>query len=648
MITFKEYIILNEAIPLKQVKKKKLTRGNSGAYKIEQLNTAFKGKDRLVYDIDIFSKDILTLEFPILEKILGIVKEKLPDYTIPTKNSYIQGFIYKKEDTVLKRPFKIGKVLSKYQDDPKVSDVLKSFIHDPMRAATKNKKLKVVISRHPYDVAGMSTDRSWTSCMNMGTKGVNYPSQSDGINRRFVSNDISSGTIIAYLVSDDDRHQNGKLAIKRPIARLLLKPYIDTKDVNNHAYSVERVYGTPNESFVDFVRNWVDNNINKNVENKRFVLHDGLYFDGEPYKNFVGVRKEIEDMSNVFFSNLYRTPEKYFRNFIINTENDGFNTEIIIEFSFDKSVKMENRTFESSNKLPQYVKDIKDATEIEEKNSYYGSQGVIFTRMEMHPEQDNLLRIEYVFRIPDIREDHDEKDQYDDPYIKDHIHETFELFMRECNFDDFDYGKSYKRIKDILLNANPENEKEQEIQELTNKFKLVSDVNNPNSPIHRKSNEYNEYVKSLEKYVNAVSNLEKLELIFDEKYTPDQVDTKIREYWNPNSVFVKSLNDIKKFKDEYQVIYKAMNAYQPSQSDFANINIHNEWDKKIFQETMKISIDEIKNKLAKLKQTLMNTVTFIRLIRKHEESPELADIMFNVKSFQNHFDPYFSFYVSRW
>jgi hypothetical protein len=648
MFSFKEYFIINEAIPLKQVKKKKLTRGNGGAYKIEQLNTIFKGKDRLVYDIDIFSKDILTLEFPILEKILEILKEKLPDYTIPTKNSYIQGFVYKKEDTALKRPFKIGKVLSKYQNDPKVSDVLNSFIHDPMRASTKNKKLKVVISRHPYDIAGMSTDRSWTSCMNMGTKGVNYPSKSEGINRRFVSNDISSGTIIAYLVSDDDRHQNGKLAIKRPIARLLLKPYIDTKDVDNHAYSVERVYGTPNESFVDFVRNWVDNNINKNVENKRFVLHDGLYFDGEPYKNFVGVRKEIEDMSNVFFSNLYRTPEKYFRNFIINTENDGFNTEIIIEFSFDKSVKMENRTFESSNKLPQYVKDIKDATEIEEKNSYYGSQGVIFTRMEMHPEQDNLLRIEYVFRIPDIREDHDEKDQYDDPYIKDHIHETFELFMRECNFDDFDYGKSYKRIKDILLNANPENEKEQEIQELTNKFKLVSDVNNPNSPIHRKSNEYNEYVKSLEKYVNAVSNLEKLELIFDEKYTPDQVDTKIREYWNPNSVFVKSLNDIKKFKDEYQVIYKAMNAYQPSQSDFANINIHNEWDKKIFQETMKISIDEIKNKLAKLKQTLMNTVTFIRLIRKHEESPELADIMFNVKSFQNHFDPYFSFYVSRW
>jgi hypothetical protein len=648
MITFKEYIILNEAIPLKQVKKKKLTRRNSGAYKIEQLNTAFKGKDRLVYDIDIFSKDILTLEFPILEKILGIVKEKLPDYTIPTKNSYIQGFIYKKEDTVLKRPFKIGKVLSKFQDDPKVSDVLKSFIHDPMRASTKNKKLKVVISRHPYDVAGMSTDRSWTSCMNMGTKGVNYPSQSDGINRRFVSNDISSGTIIAYLVSDDDRHQNEKLAIKRPIARLLLKPYIDTKDVNNHAYSVERVYGTPNESFVDFVRNWVDKNINKNIENKRFVLHGGLYFDGEPYKNFVGVRKEIEDLSNDFFNNLYRTPEKYFRNFIVNTSNDGFNVEVIIEFSFDKEIKMQDSQYDAfREKLPSYVQQMVNSMEITQSSSRYRNSGVYLARVELNPEQENLVRIEYLFQIPDIRGDeYDEKNQNDDYYIKEYISETFEQFMSESNFDDFNYVKSYNKIRTILLNANPEIEKNSELDELKQKFLITSDVNNQNSPLHRKNNEYQQYVNSLETYQAAVKKLQNMQPIFDDSYSIEQIDKNVDNALNKNGEFVKGLEDIKKLKDNYQNVYRWMKAYEPSQSDYSLINIHNEWEKMIFEEVMGISIEEIKKTLNELKNKFFNISSYFRFFNsKKEQYPEL---ILKLRNFMEDFDNDFEFRMSRW
>jgi hypothetical protein len=642
------FSILNEAIPLRQVRRKKLTRENSGAYRIDQLNTAFKGKDRLVYDIQVFSKDIINLDFPILEKILDILKEKLPDYTIPTKKSYVSGFIYKKEDTELKRPLKITKILSKYQDDPKVSDVLKAFTHDPMRASTKNENLKVVISRHPYDVAGMSTDRSWTSCMNMGTEGVNYPSQSEGINRRFITNDISSGTIVAYLISNNDRHENGKIAIKRPIARLLMKPYIDTKNPNNHAYSVERVYGTPNESFVGFVRNWADKNINKDVKDKRFVLHSGLYFDGEPYKNFVGVRKDIEDLSNAFFENLYNTSEEYFRNFIINTSSDGFTVEVIIEFSFDKEVEMQDIAYDASReKLPNYVQQMVNSMEIEESGSNWRSSGVYIGRVELNPEQENLVRIEYIFQIPDIRGDEYDEEYYeDDPYIKDYIVETFGQFMQESGFDDFDYIKTYKKIREILLNANPEIEKSSELEELKQEFLIVSDVNNPNSPLHRKNNEYQQYVDSIEAYQIAVEKLKNMPPIFDESYSIEQMNQNVDNAMDKNGEFVKAIEDIKKFKDNYQKVYDWMKAYRPSQSNYSLIVVQNEWAKMVYEQVMGISVDDISKTLSGLKDKIFKFVSFVRIYSKtKEQQPEIAE---KFKNFAYTFDDDFYFRISLW
>ena len=60
----------------------------------------------------------------------------------------------------------IGKALSRLKSE----DLMKKFVSDESRKALTSdaSNLMVVISRHPYDIAGSDTDRNWTNCMTMG------------------------------------------------------------------------------------------------------------------------------------------------------------------------------------------------------------------------------------------------------------------------------------------------------------------------------------------------------------------------------------------------------------------------------------------------------------------------------------------------
>lgn len=82
----------------------------------------------------------------------------------------------------------------------------------------------IVISRHPYDIGGMSTDKEWDSCMNLV----------DGSNREYVLNDIENGTIISYLVDKNDPN------INKPISRILIKPFVSTTDEKEYILRPER------------------------------------------------------------------------------------------------------------------------------------------------------------------------------------------------------------------------------------------------------------------------------------------------------------------------------------------------------------------------------------------------------------------------
>lgn len=170
------------------------------------------------------------------------------------------------------RVIKIGKALAK---DPVLK---KMFDSDPNRKAltnaTRNHQL-ICISMHPYDIAGMSTDRGWVSCMHLKT----------GSNKQFVKQDIKAGTLIAYLIDPQDKN------ISKPIARCLAKPYFEqTRDKKkvvggkvNALYIVDYAYPDSTMPFVHVLQSWLDEHVNPNLavtERKGvYELQSKLYVD---------------------------------------------------------------------------------------------------------------------------------------------------------------------------------------------------------------------------------------------------------------------------------------------------------------------------------------------------------------------------------
>ena len=226
---------------------------------------------------------------------------------------YIRGVVYKKDD---KNVYKIGKILTKLEDkqpevmnskDVMVPEYTARFKNDPIRHI-KNPDLVIVISRHPYDIYGMSTDRMWTSCMNM-----NKNVSGELGNTSYIPKEIEKGTLIAYLTPKSEMNSVGKISLKKPVSRVLLKP-MNNED-GELGYAISKSYGGHVDGFMDFVKNWIFNNFNKNVKDKSgFSLACGVYED--PYepidledaspevKRIRELTAKVENIKNEFVSHL--------------------------------------------------------------------------------------------------------------------------------------------------------------------------------------------------------------------------------------------------------------------------------------------------------------------------------------------------------
>jgi hypothetical protein len=208
-------------------------------------------------------------------------------------DDYLKGIASKTENGRV-RQIKIGKLLS-----PSTAQI---FANDPGRQATKKNNKLVVISRHPYDIAGMSTDRGWTSCMNLD----------DGNNRKFVPLDIKAGTIIAYLINANDKN------IENPQARMLIKPFVNLYGDHDIAMGIEnKIYGTASLGFKKTVSEWV-NKINASRK------LDGIYeLDYRLYNDTIDSEydgnEDDREMPKIAFGDvdkheaILRNPGKYAR-----------------------------------------------------------------------------------------------------------------------------------------------------------------------------------------------------------------------------------------------------------------------------------------------------------------------------------------------
>src|SRR5574343_289281 len=223
------------------------------------------------------------------------------------RENYLKGICRKKigDD---KREFKIGKILSKLEKSKKYEQNLSSLIYsnpqmfnkfkdiksilriyneDPDRAVSNSNKYLICISKHPYDIAGMSTDRGWTSCMNLV----------GGVYRQKVGVLIEAGGLVAYLIKDDD------LNIEHPLGRVSIYTLNSIEDEDDVAWAEGRVcYGSIlsqnsiKENFLNIISEWIKENLLKDKDGfyKRNTdqyneISKGTLKLGDKGKNYNGI-----------------------------------------------------------------------------------------------------------------------------------------------------------------------------------------------------------------------------------------------------------------------------------------------------------------------------------------------------------------------
>lgn len=221
-------------------------------------------------------------EHPLYNKLEKIFVEMK---YILTKESYIKGYVTKD-----KQQFKIGKILKRLSEQQHddifkghVLGLLESFRDDPLRQANRKPYL-VVVSKHPYDVLGASTDRNWSSCIDLGET-IYYKKDTKGGEKRRGSNadilldSLHAPFMVAYLVDPDDVNTAGKVMIQRPLGRILIYPFL-SEDGDVYNWSIGDSYGVEKSEFRDIVRNWVQQlNEQRPVEGGIFKKIGDVFYD---------------------------------------------------------------------------------------------------------------------------------------------------------------------------------------------------------------------------------------------------------------------------------------------------------------------------------------------------------------------------------
>lgn len=241
MKTFK--VLLLEELSEKQMDRVDSWGRSPAAVKISQ-HVIPKGQDRMV----------IPLEDPHDHKI-----QADPDVVNHLKTHGYELSDWRKGTATDKygRDVNIGKILNKTNADPKT----KAAFHLDNNRSNKelHDDLQVVISRHPYDVAGMSTGKRWVSCVGMDkeSRGVSQD------NSHVLEYDIRQGTHVAYLTKKgDDKALD-------PLARIALKPFREKGSDRVILHPEHKMYGTAASSFEHTVNSWV---------NKHFPLKDNTYY----------------------------------------------------------------------------------------------------------------------------------------------------------------------------------------------------------------------------------------------------------------------------------------------------------------------------------------------------------------------------------
>ncbi len=178
---------------------------------------------------------------------------------------------------------KIGKILNKKRATKAIKKTYSRYIE---RCSSRNiNNLMLVISRHPYDIAGCSTDRNWTSCLNI----------KDGCEKGSLKYEIKSKTMICYLVNKNDPN------IENPLGRILIRrvdPFIFNFDFC-YLRTETTYYG--NLGFSSIVKKALEPFIEKNNN----LIDKRCLFKEENYQKLT----TLTNITDYLFTENYTMPE---------------------------------------------------------------------------------------------------------------------------------------------------------------------------------------------------------------------------------------------------------------------------------------------------------------------------------------------------
>ena len=184
------------------------------------------------------------------------------------------------------RQIKIGKILGRLNKH----ELLKQFNE---RLGTSKKDIQNIqfefcITHNPYDIAGMSTDRNWTSCMELDK----------GEFKTTPLKQVQYGGMCAYLISADDKN------IEKPLARIAIKRFISKNDLSKFIFAAEdRIYGdeglAEELNFKNKVINILEksNKLTSNI-NGKYIRKDRNSYSDAYSKNYYWVNDENLNKKN--------------------------------------------------------------------------------------------------------------------------------------------------------------------------------------------------------------------------------------------------------------------------------------------------------------------------------------------------------------
>ena len=263
--SFLDLLILEELTPDQHKQAQKWSDNNPVQPKIKNLHDkAFgEGVQRVTIPIEHPPKDLTG--HPLHDEIKSHIEKhgySIKDYA---KNKVIDK--HGRETTVNKALNKVkapAGLDQKYNNDP----VRQSQAEDAHTGKS------ITISRHPMDVAAMSTGRKWDShsCMHMGGTPTIKGHTEPGANRRYIKKDMEHGTLAAYIHDTDDTE------LKNPSGRMLLKRH----DEFNGGKTIFRpesrqTYGGTG-AMLHTLNNWSKKHYPADHD-KLYTKHESLYND---------------------------------------------------------------------------------------------------------------------------------------------------------------------------------------------------------------------------------------------------------------------------------------------------------------------------------------------------------------------------------